>query len=250
MNLFILCSATVQCAMGYSMSLPSRLFARIFHGSEWRDDTNLTALEKTKASIEREYSNFIDHTPFYMFPWLNKCKSIWSTVYHSKESAFTRATSYLNAAVTSVGLLVSEAVSRPIRALYTSGGEYVEPDKVAILVKDSAGKILQKDVIYQTPCQHKLALIPRYRPFTEFCTSLPESDLELLEVGGQTELSVDVILDHNLPTPQVDHARVIYELDKLQDEKRRRYVTYMVKVTALKAFVQSIGKERIEYVHE
>lgn len=80
--------------------------------------------------------------------------------------------------------------------------------------------------------------------------SLPTRELELLEIGSQKEVSVDVIVDEGVATTQVDDARVIYEMPKLQDEHKRRYVTYQVHVAALKAFVTAVGPQNIEYVHE
>src|SRR3990167_8401863 len=64
MNLFILLATTVQCLVGYLSSLPSILVARLTHGVNWRNATDLTALEKYEAQVEKEYSEYIDHTPF------------------------------------------------------------------------------------------------------------------------------------------------------------------------------------------
>ncbi|MBS0634024.1 MAG: class I SAM-dependent methyltransferase [Verrucomicrobia bacterium] len=240
MNVFILFSATVQCAVGYISSLPSRLFAKIF------PNKNLTALEKAQAAIEREYSNYIDHTPFYMFPWVSKMKTLWSAIKNSNEGPLTKITSVLSAAVSSLSMLVTAAISAPIRALYTTNGGYVEPDTIKVLVKDSQDEF--KEAVYQTPDKYKIVSLKRYRDFTEFCKTLPEKSFDLLEIGSQKEVTVDVLLDPATPTPQV--ARVVYELDKLQDEHARRYVTYQVDVVALKAFVKAVGAQNIEYVHE
>ncbi len=249
MNVFILFTACVQCAVGYMTTLPSRLFARVVHGKEWQNDSNLSALERAQAAIEREYSAYIDHTPFYMFPWVSKIKTIWSAVWNAKEGFFKKASSVLGASLYTVSLLVTAAVSLPIRALYTTNGGYVEPDTIKLLVRDPASEITS-GVIYETPDSYKIAAQARYRDFTEFCKNLPTKELDLLEIGGQSQVSVDVLLGPDDATPQVQDARVVYEMDKLQDAQRRRYVTYMVNVQALKAFVQAVGPNRIEYVHE
>ncbi|OGN61735.1 MAG: hypothetical protein A3F09_01950 [Chlamydiae bacterium RIFCSPHIGHO2_12_FULL_49_11] len=267
MNLFILIAATFQGLSGLLFSLPARLIARLQDGPRWRSDTNLTELEKFDARVEDEYSKYIDHTPFYMFDYLGKISEVWSIVFRSKESLSRRVINVVQALISSLGLVIKAAISAPIRAIYTSEAN-LEPDTIKVLIFDPADELdnavirrweKEKDpvyhahhkieVVHSTPDHFKLVSIPRYRPFTTICGYLSETfNLEVLEIGSQTEISADVILHPAEATASFPDARLVYELPKLQDEQNRRFATYHFKVPALKALFQSHAV--IEYIHE
>lgn len=263
MNLFILTSTIVQCVSGILTSLPSRALARITKGVDWREATDLTALERQEAQIETEYCTFIDHTPFYMFPYISKIKGLWSAIWNSNESRWTKLTSAGSAFFSTLGLIVKAAVCAPIRLMYTQGGQYLEPDRVAILIHDPKNQFKTGkkrlgeqthtlQVVYQTPNGYKQLLVPRYRPFTELCKGFAHNkQVKLLEIGSQRKVTVDVMYKPREKTlKRMKGVKLLYELDKLQDAKKRRYATYEVHVSALAAFERQVGTQKIEYVHE
>lgn len=262
MNLFILTSAVLQCATGYTASIPSSSIARIKHGVNWRNATDLTAFEKYEAQIEKEYSEYIDHTPFYMFPYVSKIKGLWKTIWNSQESLWGKFISSTSALGSTFNLLAKGAICAPIRNLYTQDGQSIEPDTVAILLHDPensfqtgekiiAGKTYNIKVGYQTSDGHKIVFVPRYKPFTELCKELAENNkVKLLEIGSQSKVSLDVLYNKDEETKSVPDAELIYEMEKLQDVEERRYATYQIHVAALAEFEKMIGPERIEYVHE
>ncbi len=267
MNLFILATTTIQCSLNALSNLPSICVARWKHGSEWRNVVNLTALERFDAQNEKEYSDFIDYTPFYMYDYIGKMKSMWSCVWNAPESFGTKLTSTLSAAGASLGFIAKAIISAPIKAFYTSEGNQ-EPDTIKILIADPNHELdavvarweREKDgryhqnqtiqVIHQTPDGHKLVSMPRYKPFTQICGYLSEAaTLQVLEIGGQKEISIDVLLNKE-EQPNVEGARLIYEMEKLQDPAEKHYLTYQVHLSALKQFQQTIQLANIEYIHE
>ncbi|MDR2539921.1 MAG: class I SAM-dependent methyltransferase [Chlamydiales bacterium] len=263
MNLFILLTAATQYSMSSAATFPSRLIARWQYGGSWREVCHLSALETFEAENEKEYASFIDHTPFYNYPYLSKMKQMWQVIWNSQESLKVKMVSSASALSSSIGFLVKAAISAPIKAFYTSETNQ-EPETVKILIKDPEDELYtvikqwEKDpvydenlkikVIYQTEDHlYKLVSIPRYKPFTRICGYLNETnELELLEVGNQKEISIDLFLNENIPSPSVPGARFIYEMKKLQDSSNRRYVTYQANVCALKNFKEF----NIEYIHE
>lgn len=249
MNVFILFSATLQCLVGWTTSLPSQLVARWRHGHDWRWVANLTKLERYEAQVEMEYCNFIDHTPFYMFDYLGKISGVWNAV--AKERGWLQKfSSGFNALFSSASLLAKAAISAPVRLLYTAE-QNKEPDLVSILVKDPQNHIREGQLISQTPDGHKLLLVPRYRPFTELCRRLSDDpSVELFEVGNQKTISVDVRLGQLEQTVQPVGSRLVYKMGKLQDAGGDRYATYQVAVEALQTFTKFFDPYRIEYVHE
>lgn len=263
MNLFILISTTFECVAGYASSLPSQLIARIRHGVNWRNATDLTALEKYEAQVEKEYSESLDHTPFYMFPYLSKIKGLWSTIWNSNESAWTKFISAFGAARSTATLLCKQLISLPIRKLSLQDGQYIEPDRIAILIHDPQNQFQTGqrrigdtdhaiEVLHQISDGHKIVLVPRYRPFTTLCKELANHEhVRMIEIGSQEKVTVDVVYGENEESlPSSESVELLYEVERLQDSQKRRYATYQVHVAALAQFQRSIGTHRIEYVHE
>jgi len=268
MNLFILFTTIIQCSLGYVVSIPSRMLAKFRYGDKWRDLANLTDLEKYSAKVEKEYSEFINTIPFYMFDYIGKIKNIWKVVLNSQEGIFTKAISIVNGTFWSLDLLLKAIVSMPVRMFYTSE-ENKESETVNVLIKDpnnELGVLIKRwekdkdqqrdknqtiEVIHKTSDGHKLVSFPRYRAFTKICSYLNKtSKLKLLEIGGQSKISVDVILKPDTKTPNIENARSVYEIEKLQDPQKRRYVTYNVAIQSLKEFQRAIGIQNVEYIHE
>lgn len=268
MNLFILTVTTIQCSLSTMTNLPSMLFARWKHGENWRNVCNLTELETFQAEYEKDYSDFLDHTPFYMYDYIGKMKEMWRVIWNSSESFGTKLTSALSATTASLGFIAKAALCFPIRSFYTAEANQ-EPETIKILIADPDNELTdviekweaEKDselnknhnieVIYETPDGYKLVSLPRYRPFTKICGFLSEtSKLEVLEIGSQKEISIDLLLDKEDELPIVPGTRIVYEMERLQDEEERRYVTYQVNLSALKQFQISSGLEKIEYIHE
>jgi hypothetical protein len=268
MNLFILTAATIQCSIGYATTLPSALIARWKHGENWHNVCNLTELEKFEALNEKEYSDFIEHTPFYVYDYIGKMKEMWRVVWNSPESFGTKLASALNATANSIGFIGKAMICAPIRMFYTAEANQ-EPDTIKMLIKDPDDELqtvihqweTKKDplhdqnrkieMIHATPDGYKLISLPRYKPFTKICGFLSQTTkLEVLEIGSQKEISIDVLVEKDKKLHKVEGARIVYEMDKLQDEEHRRYVTYQVNLYALKQFQQAIKLENIEYIHE
>jgi len=238
------------------------LVARIKHGVNWRNATDLTELEKYEAKVQKEYSEFIDHTPFHMFPYLSKISGLWSAIWNSKENSLVKFASSASALISTLSLTLKAVVCFPIRMMYTQDGQFTAPDRVAILIHDPKNQFQTGEkqigdqkhpiqIVYQTPDKHKIVLVPRYRPFTQLCKELASNDeVKLIEVGSQPKITVDVVFKKGEATSKIGESRLIYEMDKLQDSEERRYATYEVPVASLAAFEKVVGPERIEYIHE
>ena len=237
-------------------------WARCRQGVNWRNVTDLSSLERCEASVEMEYSTFIDHTPAYMFPYLSKIRGLWQAIMHAEESCWVKSMSCLGGVSSMMNLLVKAAICAPVRMLYTTDGQPVQADRVAILIKDPLNQMChggfveingqqhQIEVVYETLDNHKLVLMPSYRPFTAFCKDMPEG-VELIEVGGQSTVTLDVVYQEAERNIVEDEGlRLIYELPRLQDDLHRRYATYQIPVQKLSSLIQKIGKEKIEYIHE
>ncbi len=263
MNIFILSATAFQCIAGYLGSLPNAILARMTKGVNWQDAIDLTALEREQAKIEEEYSNFIDHTPFYMFPYVSKISNLWSTIWNSNETVWTKGISYQDALLSTIGFIFKAVVCAPVRMMYTQNGQSIEPDKIGILIHDPNNQFItgkkqindanhHMQVVYETDDHYKLVLVPRYRIFTDLCKELASnqaSAVQLVEIGSQTKITVDVMYSKDDPMIVPEGATLLYEMDKLQDEEQRRYATYEVNVNDLTRFIQTVSVNKIEYIH-
>ena len=57
--------ATFAGVFRYYTSIPSRLVARAKHRKDWEIASDLTDLEKYQATVAKEYSEWLEHTPFF-----------------------------------------------------------------------------------------------------------------------------------------------------------------------------------------
>jgi len=268
MNLFILIGTSLECSLGALTSVPSRTIARCKHGKNWRCFNRLTDLEKLDAKFAKQYAKDLDTIPFYLQTHIGKIKQVSSTLWNSKESWMTKLSSIPSAISKSIGFLAMGIVSAPLAAIYTQDA-FKEPETVKMLIEDPSNEINQvielwetyKDkkiedqnkieVMHTTQDGHKLISVPRYRAFTKIFGYLENTnELKVLKIGGQTEISVDLLLNKDFNLEEIKNARKIYELKNLQDPQKRRYLTYQVNVTALKQFQSDIGPENMHYIHE
>lgn len=264
MNLFILSTTSIQCVANHAINTPDRLLARWKYGDNWREVANLTEIEKYIAEVEKDYSGFIDHTPFYMFDWIGKTRGIWQTISKSKEDSLTRLKSTMKALSWSSGMVAKSAISTIVKKIYTLESN-LEPSTVKVLIKDPNNElntvinqweeakdlIYEKNIkieeIYSTPDGYKFVSFPRYKPFTKICEYISNtSTLEILEIGGQKSISVDLLVQEKIKDPS---PRFIYEMEKLHDSDNRHYLTYQVAISSLKKFLKD-NRNHIEYIHE
>ena len=268
MNLFILLATAVQCSIGTVVSIPSRLIARMRYGKNWADQVELSTLDKYDAKMEKEYSEFIDHTPFYSFGYIQKIKELWNAVLGANEGYFTKITNIPGALLRTFSLLIKSAVSAPVRAIFTS--QAIEPDKVRLEINDPKNLIKHvqeewarergpndKDkeigVIFSVETGRKYLLIPRYRPCTEILKLISKRpSISLINIGGNESISVDVLFkDTALDPSNLPSSRLVYQMPKLQDKEGGLYATYQVATKDMEEFIRSIrDKGSIEYIHE
>ena len=267
MNVFILLSTTVQCITSAVTNLPSQFLARWQHGENWRHVSDLTALERYAAKVEKEYAEFIDHTPFYMFDYMGKIKGVWNAALRDRQGALSTGLNICSATLWSASLMATAAVSAPIKAFYSSEAN-AAPGTIKVLIHDPNGELEQvidtweaaKDQehqqhikieeVYTTPDHYKLVSMPRYVPFTKICQYISKTQgLKLLKVAGNTSISIDVLLDKDSPLSTQHQGTKVYEMPRLQDLQDRQYETHYVPLTDLKQFLQAF-EGHIEHIHE
>src|SRR3990167_816967 len=248
-NLSIFASASFWCLAGFTHSLPYRTIAWLKHGVNWRLATDLTTVEKYEAKIAAEYAEFIDTTLAFQFPYCSKMIGLWRAVWNSEENFAIKCLNSLRALLSTFSLL-SLATGYAVGKAFAGGEDYIQND-VSILLHDTHHRFMIGRTIYETPNGHKLILVPRYRLFTQICKQLASAaDIQLLEIGCQSKITVDVKYKEYEDTLLPNDAKLLYEIGQVQDPDRGRLATYEVAIERLQAFERIVGTNRIEYVHE
>lgn len=250
MNLFILATASIQLGLSAVTSAPSKLL----FGTDGRKVTNLSFYERYVAEVEKEYSDFIVETPFYQFPYLSKIRGLWKAAWLSEQSIFAKISNSFSALYATIQMVATAAISYPIRKIYTSPSAQ-EPDRVLVLAKDPNGRIYsiqfdQVKVLYQLPDGHKMLSVPRYRPFTQTIKAMADQKIEICEIGGQKQVTLDLAMPRDYKVVQTKVIREIYRMNWLHDSDRRVHITYQIAVDALHKELPHLSSAEIEYIHE
>src|SRR5262249_55417580 len=106
------------------------------------------------------------------------------------------------------------------------------------------------EVLHTTPDGYKLVTFPRYRQFTTIFGYFEYTNMKVINIGNQTKITVDVLLDNSEKIPKMNKARFIYETKELKGPERLRHLTYEVEVKALKHFQDKVKRDNIDYIYE
>lgn len=273
MNLFIVLGTTGDLAIRALTSFPSACIARCRFGKNWREVTNLSALEKFEAEFKKDYSSFIDYDPFFKYPYFQAIKKMWMTISQSNEGVLAKIGDVGGATVNTFTLGVQGLLSLFINYVYYSSDESSDLETTHYLIDDPNNALEEVvvrwneqrmetefngkhpfercdiQVIYDVEGR-KLIKVPYYKPFTEITKLLAETDIQLIKTGGQDKITVDLCLNKDEVNPSMEGAEVIYGMNRLQDSEERRFVTYEVSVDRLVDFCRHESvKNHIEYMH-
>ena len=128
------------------------------------------------ASIQNEYAHYINHTPFYEFPYQQKYREFnWKNHENDPEAALFRAEYWL------------KSYMAPLLKAGSGSTYGEESGTIGMIVYDPAGGLVQSDdrieVVYSSGDYHALK-VPRYQPFTEIILNLVQNSIHIEEVAG------------------------------------------------------------------
>lgn len=237
------------------------------HTDYYRDLTQsyLSTPEWVNVDVAQEYGTFIEHTPFYQFPYMRSVQSYWSSFIGSWQAAARKSSNFhvLTSSYTLMNLFVGitmtieyiakSIISAPVRWMYAGA----EASTLKALIKDPNDQIEKLNagaiVIESYPdVQLKLISVPRYKLFLDFVNTLALTDITILEIAGQKEIQFKV--RHALST----------ELNDLPNGCKREYSWNLptvpgylysaltVRVGQIKEICTYLKAKRIEilYVHD
>lgn len=175
--------------------------------------TFLTAPEWFNVYCSQAYGEFINHTPWYEFPYIESIKTYWSIFKNSYHEA-RKYDSFKTIAWKNDYLLMSlfvgafmtveygakSLVAWPVRKASQGTAE----DSITLLIKDyhlinleqSPVKIVQTDST-DTIAAYK---VNRYKDFQTCLQYLSSTDCSIIEIGGQKIINITVKYPQNFPS--------------------------------------------------
>ncbi len=167
--------------------------------------THLGANEWYNVDVAQEYGEFINHTPFYEFPYFKSIKTYWKIFGNSWQSAAKKSghLEVLKSDNTMMNLFIGVTMtaeyaakgvlSIPVRWMFK--GE--EPASLKAIVYDPDDQLSSLlDKIRLISVDHKFKIktieIPRYKEFVKFLVKLANTNIEIKEIAGQSELQFKV----------------------------------------------------------
>lgn len=226
----------------------------------------LTSPEWVNVDIAREYSDFIEHTPFYEFPYMKSLASYWQVFGRSfamareKAGFWKAATSPYMLMNAFVGVTMTAEhcakalISLPVRLMYSGSEDSV----IKVVVRDPQGALAQLPtssevkVLERYQCTSMALLsVPRYMKFMGALRSLATTPgLVIVEVAGQKQLMFKV------RTKDVAHLQGdTYALGytwTLPTKPDYTYAVISVNVAALAQAFAELEQKKIEliYIHD
>ena len=229
--------------------------------------TYLSAPEWFNVDVAKEYGTFIEHTPFYEFPYFSTIQTYWHIFLKSWKAAAARKGNLhvLKSPYTLMNLFVGATmtvehgtkgiISLPIRWMYS--GE--EPRTIQLLVQDSDNSLTSLDphitILKQYPTSNATLIeVPRYKAFLHILYKLAQAGISCVEIAGQKEIQVKIrITLHEYTTSfQVPEGCTKEYEWCLPTQPNYKYMALTVPVPILTNSIAQLHAQKVEilYVHD
>lgn len=226
--------------------------------------TFLSAPEWQNVLAAEEYARFIQHTPFYEFPYMESIGSYWSVFFNCWKSAKKESSTWgiLTSDYTFMNLFVGlfmtleysvkALISAPIR--WFIGG--AEPQTIQILVKDPGEKLAhfcpEAKIIEDFNLDGlKLVQFPRYKKLQKVLETLPQfPGIEIISISGNKSIQLTVKHSSSLPLELMHHEGIekLYEFS-FPTMKSEKFTALLVKTSSFRNIFKVLSEKKIALFH-
>ncbi|HEY0262029.1 MAG TPA: FAD-dependent oxidoreductase [Chitinophagales bacterium] len=210
----------------------------------WFANGTISDKEKTIATAQRTYSDFVYHTAWYEFRFLPWIKTVWTTTDNSN-AGFLRKweRTFLFTIEFTIKALYAQLIEWAAKANYE---EPVSEIYALVLANDTIQ--LTKDIkVIKTQGDKKLISITRWGAFTKSILALSKNDITISEIGGNDEIVVSFLVDKSRNI-HFGNTELLYKSKVVTNDNVERYV-YLVPVNKLVEFVRYAQQNSIEVEH-
>lgn len=202
------------------------------------------------ATTQRDYAEFIKHTPFFVFPYMRHTGKMWRALFH--DSPRRALPNLYMALVASLENTAKALFSAPLAWFYKDA----EFNHIHLAVRDpdnQAEKLVPSGAIEAREGEVKALKVERYLPFQQTVQALLDRGVTLATVAGQRRIQVKV----RAPSHMQDAAQGLPGCEQLgvvpiHTDASAHYVRLNVDVPALGPVLQKL-RERgcdITYLHD
>lgn len=229
--------------------------------------TFMTSVEWLSVHVSQDYAAFIEHTPFYMYPYFSDVKNFWKVLgfswkeakkYHSAWEILSSDYFLMNSFIVffhTVEFTLKGLITWPIAAIYQSN-ENLEPNVIRLVVEDPNQEIssfLDRGVkIISSNSAYEIEM-PRYLPFRDLLVAMTEKGIQPQLIAGQEHIQVQCVLQsaQSSKLEELPGCCLIGSFQKPIDPSQM--VVYLnVRVNQLHLLLPELQKRGIEivYVHD
>lgn len=229
--------------------------------------TNLTTVEWFDVDASQDYGNFINHTPFYEYPWFSTAKTYASLFLKSWNVAAKKSghLAVLTSPYTSMNTFIATSkiiectikgvISYPLHLLFSDE----ESSTIQLLIHDPDNKWqtinptwklirhFQKSDLY-------LIEAPRYRCFLESMAHLEKTpnNCTIIEIAGQKDVQLKVNTNITNQTDiACDGCSILYSW-QMPSQKEKIYYALSVESQKLLTVMRHLTHNHIQinYIHD
>lgn len=232
--------------------------------------TYLTAPEWCNVRATRAYADFIQHTPFFKFPFFEQVGTFWRVFGHSWSAArqynsfkevatseYTIMNLFIGATMTAE-FAAKGLISFPVNLIYGDQQQRQELETLHLLVDSGERDLLEIDerievleTFSSTGLQH--IQIPRYSVTAEILSKFAKNRVHFINIAGQKRIQIDALVDREttLDLPADGGCKILY-VNQSPEDRRKNIFTLDVKVDRLGFLLQKIETEghELAMVHD
>ncbi len=226
----------------------------------------LKTTEWYNVDVAQDYGQFINHTPFYKYPWFSTAHLYWDlfkkqwTVSVEKRGYWDTMTSFDDQSMNlfiGVSMTVEHYVKGAMSWCVDKAMSGTAPEKIMVLMTDPLQEIESVDGAIKVVKRYDNGLIlieaPRYKEFLRFVHACKRGSLTFVEIGGNKEIQIKV--RSLIPIVHWDAlTKGVVELYSWQmpTQLEWTYYTLDVSVNEMLSVVKTLERYGIEilYVHD
>jgi len=214
----------------------------------------LTVPEWLSVDIVKEYGNFLEHTPWYDYPYMKMIIKYWNLWLKGiltsvskcgfSETLSSWSYTFMNFVIGVIltFVFVQLGILSVIPSLFyhLPGNNEIEKMQMIVYNKNDQDlvKIDKRIKIINSENNYYIIEMPRYKQFMDILLKLITNNVEIIEVAGQTEIQVRVAFSKKNKLIESDGIEVLYDYSMF-DDMPEKDVLVSIKVNKIIDLIKS-----------
>ena len=208
-------------------------------------------IEKAFYEMSSDYARFIEHTPFYEYPFMKNVKRYWNAYSNEKKQGILTAMKNIYIGVVlSVGMGIKSILAMPIK-LAISGEETAVIQMIIYDPKSEIKKLGSDIVVDKTQGYCKLLTVPRYKKFTNILLEMVKENIKIFEIAGQKKIQLTAKINKKVIARAKKVLNIAYVWN-IPSQEKVSYATIIVELSDFKYVLDQLDSLEgdIVYIHD